>query len=54
MTCSACQTSDHPRAAHYDPALARMLAQLADVNGDRERARMWRWVASSTERRAKP
>lgn len=52
MTCTACQTSDHPRAAHYEPALARMLAQLADANGDHAGAAMWRWVAANAERRA--
>lgn len=52
VTCSACQTSDHHRAAHYDPALARMMALLCDANGDRYGAAMWRAVARSRERRA--
>lgn len=50
MTCSACQTDAHPRAAHYDPSLARMMAHLCDANGDRYGAAMWRWVAASRER----
>lgn len=52
MTCTACQSSDHPRAAHYDPALARMMALLCDANGDRYGAAMWRAVARNRERRA--
>jgi hypothetical protein len=51
MTCSACKASDHPRAAHYDPALARVMAQLCDVNRDHKVAAMWRWIASNLERR---
>lgn len=52
MTCSACQTSDHPRAAHYDPALARVEAERCVARGDYAGARMWRWVAANAERRA--
>ena len=51
MTCSACQTSDHPREAHSDPALARVEAEKASSRGDHALAKMWRWVASNAERR---
>lgn len=51
MTCSACQTAGHPRAAHYDPALARVDAEKASARGDHNQAKAWRWVAANLERR---
>ena len=51
MTCSACRTSDHPREAHFDPALARVEAERCDAAGDHAGAKMWRWVAANAERK---
>lgn len=50
-TCTACQTSDHPRAAHDDPALAHVEAERCVARGDLEKAAWWRQEARSAERR---
>lgn len=52
FTCSACRTCDHPREAHYNPALARVQAALSEAAGDHDGAAMWRWTASNAERQA--
>lgn len=51
MTCSACQTSDHPREAHSDPKLARVEAHKAASKGDYAGASMWLTVAVNLLRR---
>lgn len=51
MTCTACQTTDHPREAHHDPALARVEAERRVARGDLEMAAWWRQEARSAERR---
>lgn len=51
MTCSACQTSDHPREAHQDPKPARVEAHKAASRGDYAVACMWLTVAVKLLRR---
>lgn len=50
MTCTACQTSDHPREAHEDHALARVEAHRAASRGDYAGACMWLRVAVNLRR----
>lgn len=52
MTCTACKTTEHPREAHSDPALARAEAERLVAAGRRVEAEMWRRVASNLERKA--
>lgn len=51
MSCSACKTTEHPREAHSDPALARAAAERLVAAGRPVEAEMWRRVASNLERR---
>ena len=51
MTCSACNTADHPREAHDCPTLALLQAAECEDIGDDAGAAMWREVARVLELR---